>query len=154
VSKQNQPKEPGEAEREAADEALIGFQDVPALVDESGNVHISEDVVGTIAGIAAMEIEGVAGLSGGFVGGISEMLGKRSFARGVRVSLGEKEASIDLNIIVDYGVRIPRIAERVQETVKDSIENMTGLEVVAVNIHVQGVAFQSDQQVGDISTQV
>jgi uncharacterized alkaline shock family protein YloU len=130
---------------EQEEELPVSFQELPALAAESGIVHISEEVVGTIAGIAAMEIEGVAGLTGGFVGGITEMLGRRNFTRGVRVSLGEREAAVDLNIVVDYGVRIPKIAERVQETVKSSIENMTGLEVVVVNIHVQGVAFESNQ---------
>jgi uncharacterized alkaline shock family protein YloU len=143
----SEPEEPDsvEAVPVQGDEEVISFQEVPGLTDETGSVHISEEVLGTIAGIAAMEIEGVAGLSGGLVGDISEMLGKKSFARGVRVELGDGETTIDVNVIVDYGARIPRVAEHVQETVKGSIENMTELEVIEVNIHIQGVAFPSDE---------
>jgi len=127
------------------DQERADWSELPALTDDSGRVHISEEVVAAIAGIAAMEVDGVAGMSGGIVGGISEILGKRNLSRGVRVSLGKKETTLDLNLIVHYGVRIPRIAERVQEAVKTAVESMTGLQVVAVNIHVQGVAFQSGE---------
>ncbi|MBX6378073.1 MAG: Asp23/Gls24 family envelope stress response protein [Clostridia bacterium] len=108
-------------------------------------VHIAEDVVGVIASIAATEVEGVAGMSGGFVGGLSERLGKRGHARGVRVEMGEREAAIDLYIVVEFGVRIPTVAQRVQEHVKEAVESMTGLRVVEVNVHVQGVAFESGE---------
>jgi len=108
---------------------------------EQGNIRIADDVVGVIAGIAATEIEGVASMSGGFVGGISEMLGKKSPGRGVRVEVGEKQAAIDLYLVVEYGVRIPEVSEKVQESVKKAVESMTGLDVVEVNVHVQGVSF-------------
>ena len=80
-------------------------------------------------------------MSGGLVGGIAEMLGKKNFAKGVKVEVGEREAAVDLYIIVKYGVRIPDVALSVQENVKQAIESMTGLSVVEVNIHVQGVGF-------------
>lgn len=110
-----------------------------------GTVRIADEVVGTIAGLAATEVNGIAGMSGGLVGGIAEMLGKKNFSKGVKVEVGEKEAAVDLYIIVEYGVRIPDIALTVQEKVKSSIESMTGLEVVEVNVHVQGVGFVNEE---------
>jgi len=106
---------------------------------ELGTIKISEEVVSVIAGLAATEVPGVAGMSGGVVNGLSEMLGRKNLGKGVKVEVGEKEVSIDLYLIVDYGVRIPEVAWNVQENVKNAVENMTGLKVVEVNIHVQGV---------------
>ena len=105
------------------------------------SIRIADEVVGIIAGLAATEIDGIAGMSGGLVGGIAEMLGKKNFAKGVKVEVGEREAAVDLYIIVKYGVRIPDVALSVQENVKQAIESMTGLSGVEVNIHVQGVGF-------------
>ncbi|MCL6449728.1 MAG: Asp23/Gls24 family envelope stress response protein, partial [Acetobacteraceae bacterium] len=79
------------------------------------NVKIADEVVGVIAGIAASEVDGVVSTTGGLVGGISEMLGKRSPARGVRVEVGARQTAIDLHITVEYGARIPEVAQRVQE---------------------------------------
>ena len=106
-----------------------------------GTIKVADEVVGTIAGLAATEIEGIAGMSGGIAGGITEMLGKKNFTKGVKVEVGEKEAAVDLFVIVNYSARIPDVALRVQENVKRAIETMTGLRVVEVNIHVQGVSF-------------
>lgn len=109
------------------------------------SVRISDDVVGVIAGIAAMEVEGVAGMFGGFAAEMSErMLGKKNLSKGVKVQVGEKEAAIDLYIVVEFGVRIPEVATKVQESVKRAVESMTGLDAVEVNIHIQGVSFKSD----------
>ncbi|MDQ7792992.1 MAG: Asp23/Gls24 family envelope stress response protein [bacterium] len=112
--------------------------------DAVSSLKIADEVVATIAGLAAAEVEGVAGMSGGLVGGISEMLGKKSTARGAKVEVGDKETAIDLYVVVEYGVRIPEIAQRVQENVKRAVESMTGLDVVEVNVHVQGVAFHQE----------
>lgn len=109
--------------------------------NEKGSIKIADDVVGVIAGLAATEVEGVAGMSGGIVGGIAEILGHKNLSKGVKVEVGEKEAAVDLYMIVNYGVRIPEVAWNVQENVKKAIENMTGLSVVEVNIHIQGVSF-------------
>lgn len=104
-----------------------------------GQVKISDEVVGIIAGLAASEVEGVNEMSGGLAGNISEMLGRKSHSKGVKVEVGEEEAAIDLYVIVNYGVKIPEVAWKVQENVKKTIETMTGLKVVEVNIHIQGV---------------
>ncbi|MDK2878469.1 MAG: hypothetical protein PWR06_1185 [Thermoanaerobacteraceae bacterium] len=109
--------------------------------NDKGSIKIADEVVGIIAGLAATEVEGVAGMSGGIVGGIAEILGRKNLSKGVKVEVGEKEAAVDLYIIVNYGVRIPEVAWNVQENVKKAIENMTGLSVIEVNIHVQGVNF-------------
>lgn len=101
-----------------------------------GNVKISDDVVATIAGLAAAEIEGVFGMSGGFA---DIFAGKKNLSKGVKVEIAEDEATVDLYVIVDYGVKIPDIAWKVQENVKNTVETMTGLRVSDVNIHVQGV---------------
>lgn len=106
-----------------------------------GSIRIADEVVGIIAGLAAMEVPGVAGMSGGLAGGIAEMLGKKNLSKGVKVEVGEKEAAVDLYVIVEYSVRIPDVALRIQENVKKAIESMTGLDVVEVNVHVQGVGF-------------
>ena len=114
-----------------------------------GAIRIADEVVSIIAGLAATEVGGIAGMSGGIAGGIAEMLGRKNFAKGVKVEVGEKEAAVDLYIIVKYGVRIPDIALAVQENVKQAIETMTGLSVVEVNVHVQGVGFPEENAKAD-----
>ncbi|WP_041282880.1 Asp23/Gls24 family envelope stress response protein [Desulfofundulus kuznetsovii] len=109
-----------------------------------GSIRIADEVVRVIAGLAATEVPGVAGMSGGVVGGIVEMLGKKNLSKGVKVEVGEKEAAVDLFVIVDYGTRIPDVALQIQENVKKAIEAMTGLSVVEVNVNVQGVAFSQE----------
>lgn len=118
--------------------------------NDVGSIRIADEVVGIIAGLAATEVDGVAGMSAGLVGGIAEMLGKKNLAKGVKVEVGEREAAVDLYIIVEFGVRIPDVALKVQENVKKAIESMTGLEVVEVNIHIQGVGFSSEGKDEDI----
>ena len=93
-----------------------------------GAVRIADEVVSIIAGLAATEVKGIEGMSGGIAGGIAET-----------------EAAVDLYIIVKYGVRIPEVALAVQENVKQAIETMTGLTVVEVNIHVQGVGVPEEE---------
>ena len=111
-----------------------------------GAIKIANEVVSIIAGLAATEIDGIAGMSGGVVGGIAEMLGRKNFSKGVKVEVGEREAAVDLSIIVRYGARIPDVALSAQENVKKAIETMTGLSVVEVNVHVQGVHFPEDEE--------
>ncbi len=109
-----------------------------------GSIRIADEVVKVIAGLAAMEIKGVTGMSGGLVGGIADMLGRKNLSKGIKVEVGEKEAAIDLYVVMDYGVRIPDVAAEIQESVKKAVEFMTGLVAVEVNVNVQGVAFASE----------
>ena len=100
---------------------------------ENEGIKISDDVVAVIAGVAVSEVQGVADMAGGFAGGISEVFsGKKNMAKGIKVDVTENTAKIDVNIIVEYGSRIPDVAFEI-------VENMTGLKVEEVNVHVQGV---------------
>lgn len=114
-----------------------------------GSVRIADEVVEVIAGMAASEVEGVAEMSGGFVGDIANMLTRgKNASKGIKVEVGDKEASVDLFLAVEYGVSIPQVAQKVQEAVKDAIEGMTGLKVLEINVHIQGIAFK--QQLPEI----
>lgn len=112
---------------------------------DSGSIRIANEVVRIIAGIAASEVKGIVGMSGGVVDGFAELLKKKNLAKGVKVEVGEKQAAVDLFVVVEYGSKIPDIAYLVQENVKRAIESMTGLEVVEVNVHIQGVEFKNDE---------
>ena len=122
------------------------------IVEESNveiatNLNISEDVIGIIAGLAAPEVEGIAGMTLGFVDGINQILGSsKKYSKGVKISLEGKKVTIDLYVNVKYGVRIPDIAWAAQNAVKNAVENMTGLEVASVNINVQGITFDKDEK--------
>lgn len=109
-------------------------------ISENEGIKISNDVVSVIAGVAVSEVEGVAGMAGGFAGGISEVFsGKKNLSKGIKVEATDKTAKIDVNIIVEYGARIPDVAFEIQNRVKKAVESMTGLDVQEVNVHVQGV---------------
>src|SRR5699024_1000643 len=113
---------------------------------ENGNVRISNEVISIIAGVAANEIDGVVSMSGGITGGITEMLGMKNLSKGVKVDINEKEANIDIFITVEYGIKISEIGVKVQKNVKDTVENMTGLEVKSVNVNIQDVSFPKEIQ--------
>lgn len=113
-------------------------------LENNNNIKIADDVIAVIAGVAVSEVPGVADMSGGFAGGISEVLsGKKNLSKGIKVESGEKETKIDVNIIVEYGTRIPDVAFEIQNRVKKAVENMTGLKVVEVNVHIQGVSTEN-----------
>ena len=121
--------------------------EIQEIEENNEGIKISNDVVAVIAGIAVSEVPGVAGMSGGFAGGISEVLsGKKNLSKGIKVEANEKEVKIDVNIIVEYGSRIPDVAFEIQNRVKKSVENMTGLKVEEVNVHVQGVKTERDEE--------
>ncbi len=116
-------------------------KEVSVETGDSNGIKISDDVVAVISGVAVSEVPGVAGMAGGFAGGISEVLsGKKNLSKGIKVEVGEKETKIDVNIIVEYGTRIPDVAFEIQNRVKKAVETMTGLTVLEVNVHVQGVS--------------
>lgn len=114
--------------------------------ETNDGIKIANDVVAVIAGVAVSEVPGVASMSGGFAGGISEVLsGKKNLSKGIKVETDDKEVKIDVNIIVEYGSRIPDVAFEIQNRVKKSVENMTGLKVAEVNVHVQGVKTEKEE---------
>ena len=102
--------------------------------DEMGCIHISEDVLASIAAGAAAEVEGISGLM--------NLATKKTAARGVRLSFVDNAAVIDLYVMVRYGYPIPEVAEKIQNAVSSAVEAMTGFQVKAVNVHVGGVSFQ------------
>lgn len=105
------------------------------------SIQIGNDVIGAIAALAAHDIQGIAGMTGSLVGGLTEILGKRLLARGVKVEVHDGHVGLDLYVVVEFGSRIPEVAQKVQEHVKTVVEAMTGLTVAQVDIHVQGVSF-------------
>ncbi len=113
--------------------------------DSTGTITYANEVIAIIAGVAANEVEGVAGMCSG--GGISEVFGRnKNITKGVKVELGTEEAAVDIYLIVEYGTPIQTCAAAVQENVRKSIESMTGLHVVRVDVHVQGVSFEKEQK--------
>jgi len=113
--------------------------------DCQGSIRVSDEVVTIIAGLAASEVEGVAGMSGGITGGLAEKLGRKNLSKGIKAEVSEKEAIIDISVIVDYGAHIHEVARKIQNSVKGAVEKMTGLKVMQVNINVQGVSFSQEQ---------
>lgn len=112
---------------------------------QQGLIRISDDVVATIAGLAALETPGVAGMSGGISEGLAKRLSGRNAQKGVSVEVGQVEAAIDLRIIVQYGIPIQEVGRRLQDNVREAVENMTGLTVVEVNVKIEGVAFKDEE---------
>ncbi len=102
--------------------------------EELGCIHISEDVLASLAASAAVEVEGISGMM--------NLATKKSNAKGVRLSVDDDGASIDLYVMIRYGYAIPEVAEKIQNAVSGEIESMTGFAVKAVNVHVGGVSFQ------------
>ena len=119
--------------------------DTEMRLSDGGSITYANEVIAIISGIAANEIDGIAGMvtSGGF----GDIIGKnRNITRGVKVEVGTEEVSVDLYTIIEYGQPIQRVATEVQENVRKSIEAMTGLKVVRVDVHVQGVSFEKDKR--------
>lgn len=119
---------------------------------EMGTIQIAPEVIEVIAGLATIEVQGVAGMSGGVASGITELLGRKNLSKGVKVEVGQKEAAVDVSIVMEYGHRIPEVASEIQQNVKRAIESMTGLDVVEVNVHIHGVHFKGAERVADDET--
>ncbi len=109
----------------------------------SSNITYNNEVVAIIAGLAANEVEGIAGMC--TVSG-SLMSKNRNVTKGVKVEVGSEEVAVDLYVIVEYGIPIQRAAADAQENVRKAIESMTGLHVVRVDVHVQSVSFEQDKK--------
>ena len=121
-------------------------------IEENGNVNISDDVVSTIASLAASEVKGIVGMSNSISGGFAELLGKKNLAKGVKITINENDVILDLAVIVEYGVKIPDVAWELQEKVKTEVESMTGLNVSAVNVTVDGVNVPKQETEEPVST--
>lgn len=115
--------------------------------DKSGKITFANDVIATIAGLAASETEGLSGMSGGIVKGFAEKLGRKDLTKGVKVEVGQSEAAIDVFVIIEYGYKIQDVAVDIQRKVKNAVETMTGLKIVQVNVFVQGISFEKQAKI-------
>ena len=129
---------------------LKGEVSITNKESKDNDIKISDDVVAVIAGVAVSEVSGVASMAGGFAGEISGIFsGKKNMQKGIKVEIEDNEARIDVNIIVEYGIRIPDVAFDIQNKVKKSVETMTGLKVEEVNVHIQGVDTEGKEDKDD-----
>ena len=117
-----------------------------SYLTENDEMIVTDEALAVIAGMAAMEVKGVAGMSSGFTGGLAEVLGRTNLAKGVKVGSREGVTTVDIYVIVRYGFRIPEVAFDIQEHVKSNVENQAGVLVDSVNIHVQGVDFSEAKE--------
>ncbi|MGW9130177.1 Asp23/Gls24 family envelope stress response protein [Streptomyces sp. NPDC055681] len=130
----------GDADRSAASAP----ESSPAQASGQGSTTIADVVVQKIAGLTAREVPGGYELGGGAARAFGAVKGRIPGAsagagQGVSVEVGQKQAAVDLQIMVEYGVSVPELAKDVPSNVIDSVEQMTGLEVVEVNINVNDV---------------
>lgn len=107
-----------------------------------GNIEVAPEVLEIIASIAATDIEGVASMRGNFASGVVERLGKKVHGKGIKTDLSEEGLAIDVYCVIDYGVSIPKTALKIQEQVRQTLENMTSLQTQEVNVHITGVNFE------------
>jgi len=114
--------------------------------DKMGELNIADEVVAIIAGMSTVRVDGIYSMSGGFTGSLRNMLGRKDLSRGVKVEIEDNMADISLYIVVEYGTSIPEIAWEIQDNVKKSVEGMTGLDVLNVDVHVQGVEFPVQEE--------
>ena len=124
-------------------------ENLPVKVDvdlsNGGTISYANEVIATIAGVAANEVDGVAGMS--VSGSIGDIWGRnKNITKGVKVEVGSQEASVDISMIVEYGKPIQKVAAEVQENVRKALEGLTGLHVVKVDVHVQGVSFEMEKK--------
>ena len=124
------------------EEKIMSVEEVVGM----GGVKISDDVIATIASLAASEIEGVSKMTGSMAANLTEILGKKKFSKGVKVQLEEDTVEIDVFLSIVYGSIIQEVAEKVQENVKKAIESMTEFKVMTVNVHVQGVTKPEEEK--------
>ncbi|MDD6570045.1 Asp23/Gls24 family envelope stress response protein [Acidaminococcus timonensis] len=111
----------------------------PAADDDMGAIKVADEVLSIVAGLAASEVNGVYGMSGGIREGLTDMLGKQNFSKGIKVYTEGHTVRVEVHVIITYGFNIPDVAIKLQEKVKEAVESMTGYEVTGVDIHVEGV---------------
>ena len=107
--------------------------------DNLGEVHVADEVVAIIAGLAATEVEGVASMAGNITNELVSKLGMKNLSKGVKVEVAEKTVSVEVALNISYGYSMPEVSEKVQEKVKSAIETMTGLSVAIVNVRIATV---------------
>ncbi|KMJ60008.1 hypothetical protein AB685_03975 [Bacillus sp. LL01] len=119
-----------------------------------GKVEIAPEVIEVIAGIAASEVEGVMQMRGNFAAGVVERLGKKNHGKGVKVDLNEEGIKVDVFCVMQFGISIPTVAQKVQDNIRQALLNMTALEVTEVNIHVVGVQFETQKNEVEVEQEI
>jgi len=104
-----------------------------------GSVKIANDVIGMIAGLAALEVDGVSAMSGNITADVIQKNGYKKLGKALKVQLNGKKVKVDIAVLMGYGYNIPATSQKVQSKIKNAIENMTGLEVVDVNVNIAGI---------------
>ena len=126
-----------------ATEEIISMETIDI---QGGKITFAPEVIATIASLAANEVEGIEGMSGTVVEGITGMLNKKNITKGIKVEINEDTAVIDVNVILKYGYKIHEVSIALQKNIKTTIENMTGLNVAAINVFVQSIAFDKPEK--------
>ncbi|MBQ3552874.1 MAG: Asp23/Gls24 family envelope stress response protein [Clostridia bacterium] len=126
------------------------YNNVEITENDGGRILFSADVISTIAGLAAGEVDGVTAMSGNVVEGFTELFGKKNLTKGIKAEINDNSVNIAISVIVEYGYRINEVCANVQTNVKNSVETMTGLNVRAVNIYVQSISFPKNEQQAEL----
>lgn len=111
-----------------------------------GKVEIAPVVIEVVAGIATIEVGGVSSTRGNFASGVVERFGKKAHGKGIKVELTDTGVMIDVFVILDYGVTIPVVAQKIQENIRQALKNMTALEIDEINVHVVGMRMDSTEE--------
>jgi len=125
-----------------SEESLVNVSENTDL----GKVEIAPEVIEVITGIAASEVEGLAAMRGNFASGVVERFGGVSHTKGVKVDLTDEGILIDLHVVLKFGVSIPEVAQKLQSNIRQSLKNMTGLEITEINVHVVGIQMDQDEE--------
>jgi uncharacterized alkaline shock family protein YloU len=115
-------------------------KDYMTLPQDYGTVHISEEVISSIAALAIADVEGVSGLSAGIGSDIAELVGKKSLSKGIKLTMEEQTVRMDCFVVLLYGYAIPEVAKNIQDSVTAAVESMTGLTVTEINVNVTGIS--------------
>jgi len=108
---------------------------------DNGIIRIGDDVVAVISSIATVETDGIVSMSSGIAEGITKRVSGKQIQKGINVHIEQDEVTIDVRVIVKFGIKIDQVCRKVQQNVKEAVENMTGLHVKSINVRVEGVEF-------------
>ena len=114
------------------------------LEDDLGKVVIADEVVGVVAGLAAVEVDGVASMAGNITKDLISKLGRKTLAKGVKADINEDVVTVSMSINLKYGYNVVKVCKKVQDKAKTAIENMTGLTVSEVNVKIAGIDVSKD----------
>lgn len=115
------------------------------LEDNLGKVVVADEVIGVIAGLAAVEVEGVASMAGNITKELISKLGRKTLAKGVKVDILEDVVTVSMSLNLKYGYNVMEICKKVQEKAKVAVENMTGLTVADINVRVAGIEVEESK---------